>query len=133
MPSNLPERAAALYVAMTPAQREAICNGCGPGHWKYKGHTWRWRLLAIPTPGAQALCEAHDVAYWIGGTEDDRRAADQDLRSSMLALAEERWFGARWLLEGEAWSFYWWLQESGEAYFRHGSPRTAANLPQVLP
>jgi len=46
-------------------------------------------------------CLGHDIAYWRGGTEDERRKADEELRACVLkrtqdnALAETMYLGVR--------------------------------------
>lgn len=46
-------------------------------------------------------CLLHDIAYWRGGTEDERRRSDEDLRTCVLdrtedkALAETMYLGVR--------------------------------------
>jgi len=67
-----------------------------------------------------ASCFEHDLAYWKGGTESERLAADQALRDSVLAktgnaeLAEFMYQGVRfggspyfynWYRWGYGWSF----------------------------
>lgn len=113
---------------LTPAVRAALCNGCGPSRWKYAGHTWRWKWLALKTPGARAICDAHDLAYWVGGTDADRLAADERLRTDIIALAQTRWFGARWLLEAEAGIFYRFVRDQGAQFFALGPQRTLHDL-----
>ena len=117
-----------LVSELTPALRAAICNGCGPHSWKFKGHTWRSKWFAIATPGGSAACNQHDLDYWIGGTEADRHAADLRMRDTMIAEANKRWFLARWLLRSEAHLFYRLVDTEGGTRFRHGPKRTRDDL-----
>ncbi|PTY36470.1 hypothetical protein BGP77_04000 [Saccharospirillum sp. MSK14-1] len=45
------------------------------------------------TPRQQSLwldcCIAHDLAYWMGGTRDERRQADEELRQCVADIGEE--------------------------------------------
>ena len=65
-------------------------------------------------------CLRHDIAYWRGGTEDERRKADEELRACVLdrtgdkALAETMHLGVRagghpdfptWYRWGYGWTY----------------------------
>lgn len=113
---------------LTPALKAYLCNGCGPTEWKFRGHTWRSKLFAPPTPGGSAACNQHDLDYWVGGTQADKDAADARLRDSMIALANQRWFLARWVLRQEARLFYDLVQREGHQYFFYGPQRTRDDL-----
>ena len=67
-----------------------------------------------------ACCLRHDIAYWRGGTEQERRTADEALRSCVLertgdkALAETMYLGVRagghpvfpaWYRWGYGWQY----------------------------
>lgn len=67
-----------------------------------------------------ACCLQHDIAYWRGGTEDERRKADEELRTCVLertgdkALAETMYLGVRagghpvfpaWYRWGYGWTY----------------------------
>lgn len=90
-------------------------NGCGPKTWRY----------TIPTWHATELCKQHDWAYYLGGTEEDRQKADYALYDGMRRqAAKENIFRRLWMLY-EAWVFYRWLREYGDAHWHHGAPRAA--------
>lgn len=113
---------------LTPSQRAAICNGCGS-----KGWPFGW--LRPAKLCYSAACDEHDLRYFIGGTEADRRAADNALWIACLlalnAWEAERprgWLGVR--LRGIAAGIFWIaVRLGGEAAFHYGPQRTVADLP----
>ncbi len=104
--------------ALTPAQKAHICNGCGPKSWKSTIPTWH---------GRDACC-AHDLAYWVGGTQEDRRDADRALYEDLIVRARPAWFGARTWMRFLAWCFYVSVRRKGSQYFHYGVPRTLADM-----
>lgn len=86
-----------------------ICNGCGP-----KGgyaiqlalpkevFSWKKRLLIpIPQWHSENTCNQHDIDYWVGGTESDRKEADQQLLWGLKRDAKvkvEYWRDTFWSL-----------------------------------
>lgn len=62
-------------------------------------------------------CFAHDMAYWMGGTSDERERADRDLRDCVahagepeiaeLMLAGVRAGGTPWLPTTFRWGYGW--------------------------
>jgi hypothetical protein len=62
-------------------------------------------------PPWQACCERHDRAYWIGGTAEDRRIADQQLMICVARRAHPHWAYAMYLavrLGGSPWFPFKW-------------------------
>lgn len=111
-----------LLSDLTPGQKAYVCNGCGPMSWKQTIPTWH---------GRDACC-AHDLAYWVGGDEDDRKRADRALYDSLIADAKPAWFGARLWMRYLAWCFYRAVRNDGAQYFHHTlHPRTLADLPNL--
>lgn len=104
---------------LTTTQLATICNGCGPKSWKATIPTWHGRLA----------CCAHDLAYWVGGTEVDRAVADRALYDGLIEVARPAWFGARVLMRIEAYAFYRSVRLAGVHHFHHGEQRTLADLP----
>jgi len=67
-------------------------------------------------------CLEHDIAYWQGGTEDQRKVADQVLRDCVLektgnqALAEAMYQGVRF--GGSPYFYNWYRWGYGWSYQR---------------
>lgn len=67
-------------------------------------------------------CLEHDIAYWQGGTKEQRLAADQQLRDCVLgktgdpALAEAMYQGVRF--GGSPWFYNWYRWGYGWSYER---------------
>ena len=91
-----------------------VPNGCGPRSWKKN----------IPTWHDTELCKAHDVAYFIGGTEDDRHKADYALYDGLRrqAMKEVVWRRIPMLIQ--AWLFYRAVRWQGSNFFHYGAKRT---------
>lgn len=70
----------AAYSMADPGLVAQVANGCGPGSWK---------LDLIPDHlgdvDLTASCDQHDVLYYLGGTEEDRRLADVLLYANIAA------------------------------------------------
>ncbi len=103
---------------ITSAQRAHVCNGCGPRSWKRTIPTWH---------GVDACCQ-HDLAYWVGGDEEDRAEADHALYSDLIARAKPAWLGARMWMRFLSWCFYRSVRHEGARYFHYGVPRTLMDL-----
>ena len=80
-------------------------------------------------------CLEHDIAYWKGGTEAERLAADEALRDRVLAstgnaeLAEAMYLGVR--LGGSPYFKNWYRWGYGWSYDRNYQELTAEELKQV--
>ncbi len=86
-------------------------NGCGAkGGW-FRPPQWH----------SEATCDAHDVAYDIGGTEQDRRRADRELLNGMKRDASTRpWWQRPWYAL-QAWTYYRAVRWCGRPHFRYRS------------
>lgn len=70
------------------------------------GMSWLWRLVARRDPPWNGLCVDHDLAYWQGGSADDRRQADHALWDGVARNGHPIWADAMWLavrLGGHPW------------------------------
>lgn len=110
---------------LSPAQRAATVNGCGgkggalrPVHW--------W--------GLEEDCSCHDVAYTLGGTEDDRLAADRELHERiLLRVAVAPWW-KRPYYRLQAWAYYRAVRAFGGKFFIYRPRRlTCAELTSSTP
>lgn len=63
-------------------------------------------------------CVAHDLAYWIGGTKEERKKADDDIQACVLKEAESkgmanymhgmiRWGGSPYWMNYYRWGYGW--------------------------
>ena len=92
--------------------RDFTSDGCSlfPDHSIINGDDWC------------ECCLEHDIAYWQGGTEAQRLAADQKLRNCILektgnqALAETMYQGVR--LGGSPYFYNWYRWSYGWSYER---------------
>lgn len=104
------------YFALTPEQKAAICNGCGPAD------CWKARLVPDELLGVDftACCDAHDYMYWLGRDKDQ---ADVWLLANMAAACvAEHASGllADIKLEALLWAchvFFLAVQRHGGPYF----------------
>ena len=71
-----------------------------------------------PDGGWAACCFEHDIAYWCGGSREQRKAADRDLRDCVARSGESSAFanfvrltvtigGAPWLPFPWRWGYGW--------------------------
>lgn len=68
------------YEDLTPAQKQIICNGCGPMGWG-----WLVPEFCFHTAGNR-----HDFAYWMGGGWGDKLSADLRFLINCLRAALKR-------------------------------------------
>jgi len=71
------------FWSLSPAAREEICNGCGPGGWK--GMLVPDNLLGCDI---NECCDIHDYEYAVGTTEEERLIADLRFLENMMICIE---------------------------------------------
>ena len=81
---------------------DAMSNGCGTDRLSVPNGTWR------------QACVDHDHRYFLGGTPAQRRAADQQLRTDMVAQGAPRWL---------ANAYYAGVRVGGASHFGTGAPQ----------
>ncbi len=107
-----------LLSELTPTQYTILCGGCGAKD--------GWRKL--PQWHSRTTCDRHDLAYWVGGTEEDRARADRELLNGMIRDAETRpWWQQPWY-RMMAWYYYAGVRNLGQRFFSQ-QRRTRADLP----
>lgn len=80
-------------------------------------------------------CFEHDIAYWKGGTEDERDAADEalrecvEMRTGNQGLADSMFFGVQ--AGGSPHFFTWYRWGYGWSYGRGYAPLTEAEQSQA--
>jgi len=83
------------YKDATPAERDAVCNGCGSkgfGGWVIPDTIY---FLSI-----KDVCDIHDWDYGEGVTLADKGAADRRMYNNMLRKIE---VSAKWLRPARRW------------------------------
>jgi len=100
-----------FYDQLTPAQKEAITNGCGgkggfcrPPHWF----------------GLEGDCDLHDFLYTVGCTEQHRLEADRILHDLIQHRASGAPLWKRWYYRTQAWVYYRAVRAFGGKFFRYG-------------
>lgn len=102
------------YESLTQSQKKEICNGCGG-----KG--------GIVKPPHKvffnASCNHHDYGYSCGGTEKDRKKADEKLYEMMvLDCSKLPWM--EWVrYRPWCWAYYLGVRSVGWKFFYHGKKR----------
>ncbi len=110
---------------LTPEQIAVLCNGCGPSGWKR--HGWKWKLAQWLTPRLRIACQRHDLAYVVGGTDEERNQADRDFREEIADVASESGWIVGWLLEQEQPILYGLVDSQGDEHW-HRPRRTLAQV-----
>jgi len=107
------------YRDLTPEQKLKITNGCGG-----KGG-----FINPPEFLFHASCNHHDFYYWRGGTEADRKKADDTFYKYMqMDIANENSMIKRIYYEMLAYSYYKAVRIFGKKYFRYGKQKTMKDL-----
>lgn len=106
------------YDDLPQALRDVLCNGCGgKGGW-----------VRPPALRSRVFCDRHDVAYFAGGTEDDRRVADRRLYERIKQDASERPWWQQPTFRMQAWLYYRAVRLFGRRYFHYGEKRTLESV-----
>lgn len=110
------------YSSLTPFQKKSICNGCGG-----KGG-----LINPPEFLFKASCEQHDFYYWRGGTEDDRKKADDTFYKFMLEDVLDSVWWKRPFYKSMAFLYYKSVRICGKKFFYYNdTPRTLDDVMKV--
>jgi hypothetical protein len=88
--------------------KEFVGNGCGP-----KVASW------IPELSFTSACQQHDLDYWLGGTEDDRKIADLRFYHNMIETANRHSWLDRWFYKSVAWIYYQAVKRYGSNEFEY--------------
>lgn len=95
---------------LTDAQKELLCNGCGP-----KG----WGGMRPPQFLFEASCDQHDFYYWRGGNKKDRKKADKDFYAAMKIDAKNAAWYKRPHYYAWAWGYYTAVRVGGRTCFTY--------------
>lgn len=108
-----------------PAYDPLWSDGCSlapflPERWRSRFQDWTLGIIANDPELAREMryiCEAHDKAYYYGGTKDQRLKADKEMRAKMKQIGAPYWFrhaafrairmfgGPSWQISGVSWSY----------------------------
>lgn len=107
---------------LSRAEIETICNGCGG-----------W--FDPPDYNFTASCNHHDFNYWLGGTEADRKKADDEFLVAMLADARSFNDGPaflrpvrRWWRQGAAYRYWLAVRVAGKKFFHYTAGKPEGKL-----
>lgn len=103
------------FSSLTPFQRKSICNGCGG-----KGG-----FINPPEFLFHASCNQHDFYYWRGGSEEDRKQADDYFYQFMLEDVSNAVWWKRPLYKSMAFLYYKAVRVVGKKFFYYNdTPKT---------
>lgn len=71
------------YFEATAEVRAQVCNGCGPGGWKFDIIPDNLYGLDITE-----ACNIHDWDYTVGETEADKKVADERLLCNLITICK---------------------------------------------
>ena len=100
------------YIQATPAERERVINGCGPGGWLERLVPDTMYRLDVSEP-----CNIHDWMYVTGLTIEDKQRADRAFLNNLVRVidANTHWGWLRRLRYRRARTYY-------EAVSNYGGP-----------
>lgn len=106
---------------LSPAGRDAVAKGCGPGS------GWKEWIIPDTILGVciRPACIIHDVEYHFGSTEDDKNRADSNFFQNMLAINEKdsKFFLLKWLRRRIMFDYYCAVADAGDTAFWKGKRR----------
>ena len=111
------------YKRASAKKKKSICNGCGPGGWKFDLVPDKIYGLVI-TPA----CNVHDWMYYEGETKDDKSRADTIFLENILLLINNAysesnswWKGLiRWVRRRRAYKYYEAVADFGKSSYKEG-------------
>ena len=111
------------YKEASNEKKKKICNGCGPGGWKFDLVPDTMYGLSITE-----ACNVHDWMYYEGDTTDDKKRADRILLENILLLIDNNysksnswWKGLiRWLRRRRAYKYYEAVADFGGSSYESG-------------
>lgn len=106
------------YEDFTNYQISKIANGCGS-----KGFG-----MAVPDFVFEESCNRHDIGYWIGGSEVDRKAIDVRYYYDMKNDARKASWFKRPFYFMTAWIYYKFVRMFGKPFFNFGPKKTRDDL-----
>ena len=136
-----PYRDDAVAAARLAREAQKIC-ACVRGDDDLPSHPFTTDGCSMSPDGNwAACCVEHDIAYWCGGTADERRQADRRLAACAVARHHSKCFGQLvylWVRSGgvpwEPFPWRWGYGWSGiRGYERRVSGRDAASCFAALP
>lgn len=95
------------YWNLTPSQKDELCNGCGPGEWGSRIVPDNWWFLGVNFAEA---CNIHDWNYRIGVPKE---LADKMFLHNMLTLADEAFWGCKWIASRIAFMYFLAVKHGG--------------------
>jgi len=107
-----------LYSDLNGYDQLLICNGCKPEWFP----DWVNADLIFG-----CACGQHDVDYFAGGLESDRKEADEKFYKKMQLLIKESklgWF-KKWLLRRAAKAYYKLVKKFGDSTFSYRHRKTS--------
>ena len=112
---------------LAPADKAALCNGCGAkgfGGWLVPDTLWG---LSI-----EPACDIHDAMYHWGRTRQDKAAADRVFLNNMLRLVEAHSGRLlKWLRRYRAVSYYAAVRDfGGPAFWAGKNPPAQMGRPE---
>jgi hypothetical protein len=103
---------------LSPAGREAIAHGCGPGS------GWKEEIIPDTILGIciTPACVIHDVEYHFGGTQEEKRIADDNFLDNMMTInnQDSKSFLMRWIRRRIIFDYYCFVVDAGEVAFWKG-------------
>lgn len=88
---------------------DGTLNGCGPSGWK----------SPLPSFCFEHHCYEHDYAYYVGGSETDRRSADNKFYYAMVRCSNYLSWWKRPFARLQAWVYYRMVKSLGSKYFNY--------------
>ena len=101
--------------------KEVAVNGCGPDYLIKHLPAWLVSWLLYFINGAfKPACAIHDIRYFIGGTEKDRKRIDKMFYKDMKAIVKNKVnFWMRWKHYFKAWRYYRYVRAFGKEAFNY--------------
>jgi len=111
------------YINASKGLKKEVCNGCGPGGWKFD-------LIPDTIYGLSITeaCNVHDWMYYEGKTKDDKRRADRIFLENVLWIIDnyysksKAWYKGlmRWLRRRRAYKYYEAVADFGNSAYEKG-------------
>lgn len=111
------------YENLSDEEIDFIADGCGS----------KSGLIDVPDFVYRDSCQKHDVMYWRGGTEKDRKKADEEFYRDMMDDASDASWFLRAFYKSLAWVYYQSVRLFSKSFFHYADkPRTYEDLVRAM-
>ena len=86
------------------------------------------RFFDVPDFSFGPACWRHDVGYWVGSTDEERKVVDLQFYYDMQAIVDDMPWYRRIYMRAVPWIYYYAVRIGAGSYFHKNRKRTYEDL-----